>query len=145
METKKFHNCKLLRYGYTTGSWRRRRQGGSPAAPHGRAGGGSPDYDSPGGPSDPGGIGSGVGGGDRLLRHPKGRGDDPDATSGPHDLRHGAAHSGRRPIDGGPGVGRVTKPGLDQPVGAAAINHVPRQMIEEAVREVLGDAPGGLR
>ena len=47
-------------------------------------------------------------------------------------------------IDGGPGVGRVTKPGLDQPVGAAAINHVPRQMIEEAVREVLGDAPGGL-
>ena len=38
----------------------------------------------------------------------------------------------------------MTKPGLDQPVGAAAINHVPRQMIEEAVREVLGDAPGGL-
>ena len=35
-----------------------------------------------GGPSDPGGVGSGVGGGDRLLRHPKGRGDDPDATSG---------------------------------------------------------------
>ena len=32
-------------------------------------------------------------------------------------------------IDGGKGVGRVTKPGLDQPVGAAAINHVPRQMI----------------
>lgn len=29
-------------------------------------------------------------------------------------------------------------------MGAAAINHVPRQMIEEAVREVLGDAPGGL-
>ena len=36
-------------------------------------------------------------------------------------------------IDGGPGVGRVTKPGLDQPVGAAAINHVPRQMITEAL------------
>ena len=34
-------------------------------------------------------------------------------------------------IDGGPGVGRVTKPGLDQPVGAAAINRVPRRMIEE--------------
>ena len=28
-------------------------------------------------------------------------------------------------IDGGIGVGRVTKPGLDQPVGNAAINHVP--------------------
>ena len=37
-------------------------------------------------------------------------------------------------IDSGRGVGRVTKPGLDQPVGAAAINHVPRQMIAEALR-----------
>ena len=36
-------------------------------------------------------------------------------------------------IDGGTGVGRVTKPGLDQPVGEAAINHVPRQMITEAL------------
>ena len=39
-------------------------------------------------------------------------------------------------IEGGPGVGRVTKPGLDQPVGAAAINRVPRQMIIEAVEAV---------
>ena len=39
-------------------------------------------------------------------------------------------------IDGGAGVGRVTKPGLDQPVGNAAINHVPREMIEREVREV---------
>ena len=28
-------------------------------------------------------------------------------------------------IDGGQGVGRVTRPGLDQPVGAAAINSTP--------------------
>lgn len=39
-------------------------------------------------------------------------------------------------IDGGKGVGRVTKPGLDQPVGNAAINHVPREMIEKEVQEV---------
>ena len=39
-------------------------------------------------------------------------------------------------IDGGPGVGRVTKPGLDQPVGNAAINHVPREMIEREVLQV---------
>ena len=39
-------------------------------------------------------------------------------------------------VEGGPGVGRVTKPGLDQPVGCAAINHVPRRMIERAVRDV---------
>ena len=34
------------------------------------------------------------------------------------------------------GVGRVTKPGLDQPVGAAAINSVPRQMITHEVLQV---------
>lgn len=39
-------------------------------------------------------------------------------------------------IDGGIGVGRVTLPGLDQPVGNAAINHVPREMIEKEVLEV---------
>ena len=39
-------------------------------------------------------------------------------------------------IDGGAGVGRVIKPGLDQPVGAAAINHVPRQMIQQQVLAV---------
>jgi len=50
-------------------------------------------------------------------------------------------------IDGGMGVGRVTKPGLDQPVGAAAINRVPRKMITEAVLSVCAGAgyDGGLR
>lgn len=40
-------------------------------------------------------------------------------------------------VDGGAGVGRVTKPGLDQPVGAAAINRVPRRMIAQAAQAVL--------
>ena len=50
-------------------------------------------------------------------------------------------------IDGGQGVGRVTKLGLDQPVGAAAINSVPRRMIRENVEEVCGllGYTGGLR
>ena len=39
-------------------------------------------------------------------------------------------------ITGGLGVGRVTRPGLEQPVGAAAINRVPREMITGAVREI---------
>ncbi len=39
-------------------------------------------------------------------------------------------------IDGGAGVGRVTKPGLDQEVGQAAINRVPRRMIYSEVLEV---------
>ena len=49
-------------------------------------------------------------------------------------------------IDGGEGVGRVTKPGLDQQVGNAAINHVPREMIEKEVQEVcaLADFSGEL-
>lgn len=49
-------------------------------------------------------------------------------------------------IDGGTGVGRVTKPGLDQPVGNAAINHVPREMIAKEVQEVcaLADYTGTL-
>jgi cobalt-precorrin-5B (C1)-methyltransferase len=40
-------------------------------------------------------------------------------------------------IEGGNGVGRVTKPGLAVSVGEWAINPVPRRMIEEAVLEVF--------
>ena len=47
-------------------------------------------------------------------------------------------------IDGGIGIGRITKSGLDQPVGAAAINSVPRKMIRDAVYELLEEA-GELR
>ena len=37
-------------------------------------------------------------------------------------------------IEGGRGVGRVTRPGLDQPPGAAAINRGPRRQIAQAVQ-----------
>ena len=40
-------------------------------------------------------------------------------------------------IDGGEGVGRVTRPGLDQPPGNAAINSVPRKMIASEVSDVM--------
>lgn len=39
-------------------------------------------------------------------------------------------------VDGGIGVGRVTRKGLDQPPGNAAINRVPRNMIIECVEDV---------
>jgi cobalt-precorrin-5B (C1)-methyltransferase len=42
-------------------------------------------------------------------------------------------------VEGGEGVGRVTKPGLEIPVGQAAINPVPLKMIEDSVREVTGN------
>lgn len=70
-------------------------------------------------------------------------GDDPDITTGSYIYASVSFGKDAKPneevhifIDGGTGVGRVTKPGLDQPVGNAAINHVPRQMIEKEVREV---------
>lgn len=43
-------------------------------------------------------------------------------------------------IKGGPGVGTVTKAGLDQPVGAAAINSGPRRMITDAVMQICDEA-----
>ena len=50
-------------------------------------------------------------------------------------------------IDGGTGVGRVTKAGLSQKIGEAAINPVPKKMIEQEVRKVLEENhyPGGAR
>lgn len=72
----------------------------------------------------------------------KDSGDDPDITNGmlveAKVRRMEGSGEELVVIDGGVGVGRVTKPGLDQPVGAAAINRVPRQMIREAVLEVTG-------
>ena len=90
----------------------------------------------------------------------KDSGDDPDVTDGllifaqarflpenagnAREADHGTGTASARErrviIDGGEGVGRVTKAGLDQPVGAAAINSVPRRMIEAAVTEVLEEA-----
>lgn len=75
-------------------------------------------------------------------------GDDPDITTGAHIVAEVAflqKESLQKDktdavqqiiIRGGKGVGRVTKPGLDQPVGEAAINHVPREMIEKEVRRI---------
>ena len=68
----------------------------------------------------------------------KDSGDDPDITNGikvfakveknnrSHDIT----------IEGGEGVGIVTKPGLDQPVGNHAINSTPRRMIAEELLKV---------
>lgn len=97
----------------------------------------------------------------------KDAGDDVDATDGLlvfaevrllDDAAQVAASSDgslRISIDGGEGVGRVTLPGLEQPVGAAAINATPRKMIADAVAgvcaahgyagraEVVVSVPGG--
>ena len=65
-------------------------------------------------------------------------GDDPDVT-------HGAEicstvtftnEKGQIEIDGGLGVGRVTRPGLGLEIGHAAINPVPKKMIEQVVLDI---------
>ena len=77
-------------------------------------------------------------------------GDDPDITSGTliyAEVSFSENQEKQILTEGGKGVGRVTKPGLDQPVGEAAINSVPRKMIEKEVSEVcdLFDYTGDLK
>ncbi len=66
----------------------------------------------------------------------KDSGDDPDITDGALVFAKVQKTGSGIAIDGGEGVGRVTKPGLDQPVGAAAINSVPRRMIANELKTV---------
>jgi cobalt-precorrin-5B (C1)-methyltransferase len=49
---------------------------------------------------------------------------------------------GKVTIRSGKGIGMVTKPGLAVPIGQAAINPIPRRMIEESVREALPAGKG---
>ena len=77
----------------------------------------------------------------------KDAGDDPDVTDGIRIYaRVERAETGFH-LAGGAGVGRVTRPGLEQAVGEAAINRVPRQMITEALQETAAAYgwQGGLR
>jgi cobalt-precorrin-5B (C1)-methyltransferase len=85
----------------------------------------------------------------------KDAGDDPDVTDGAHITAEVAwagagSEEGGVVLRGGDGVGTVTLPGLGLPVGAPAINPVPRRMITQAVREVTPEplvvtisVPGG--
>lgn len=84
----------------------------------------------------------------------KDAGDDPDVTNGAHVTVAATylpgAPAGTVELRAGSGVGTVTLPGLGLPVGAPAINPVPRRMIRAAVAEVTDRAldltvsvPGG--
>ena len=68
----------------------------------------------------------------------KDAGDDPDVTHGAEivvDLEL-TPNPNSIEIDGGEGVGRVTKPGIGLEIGQAAINPTPRKMIIENLTEV---------
>jgi len=85
----------------------------------------------------------------------KDAGDDPDVTRGILILASVQKAQSGVTIEGGCGIGRVTKPGLSVPVGAAAINPVPLREIAKSVRcaaeksgytggfKVTISAPGG--
>ncbi|MGI0030787.1 MAG: cobalt-precorrin-5B (C(1))-methyltransferase CbiD, partial [Nitrososphaeraceae archaeon] len=66
-------------------------------------------------------------------------GDDPDVTNGAEVCVTVSLleTSNKIVIDGGMGVGRVTKPGLGLEIGKAAINPTPLRMINHAIEEIL--------
>jgi cobalt-precorrin-5B (C1)-methyltransferase len=76
----------------------------------------------------------------------KDAGDDPDVT---HGARLTATVRWRKEpgieLDGGVGVGVVTKPGLGLELGGPAINPVPRAMITQSVGEAIDLAQRGVR
>jgi cobalt-precorrin-5B (C1)-methyltransferase len=84
----------------------------------------------------------------------KDAGDDPDCTHGAHmtaRVERAAPGASDTELLAGDGIGTITKPGLGLPVGAPAINPVPRRMILQALAEVTSDplvvtfsVPGGL-
>lgn len=73
----------------------------------------------------------------------KDAGDDPDMTNGMKiyaDLRKRSDN--KINIVGGLGVGTITKAGLSVEIGKSAINPVPMKMIEDHVRQVIGEENG---
>ncbi|MEM3271001.1 MAG: cobalt-precorrin-5B (C(1))-methyltransferase CbiD, partial [Metallosphaera sp.] len=74
----------------------------------------------------------------------KNGGDDPDDTNGMEIIVKMRLNDdiGYITLRGGPGVGKVTSPGLPVKVGEPAINPVPRKQLIENIKEVLGDKFG---
>lgn len=71
----------------------------------------------------------------------KDAGDDPDVTNGSEVITKVELlpEDGAITFVGGDGIGTVTEEGLKLPVGEPAINPVPRQMTERALRKIIGD------
>ncbi len=67
----------------------------------------------------------------------KDSGDDPDVTDGIRIYATASRIPSGIEIDGGQGVGHVTRPGLSCSAGEAAINPVPREQIRQAVENTV--------
>lgn len=78
----------------------------------------------------------------------KDSGDDPDVTNGIYIYAEVSYVIGKNVIiDGGIGIGRITKKGLQRPIGEAAINPVPLKMIADGVSDIADrySYEGGLK
>ncbi len=82
-------------------------------------------------------------GGSAVCAVRKDAGDDPDVTDGILIAARVSRRERGIKLEAGEGIGRVTKPGLDQKVGEAAINSVPRKMIRAALETVCAGAGFG--
>ena len=82
-------------------------------------------------------------GGSAVCAVRKDAGDDPDVTDGILIAARVSRRERGIKLEAGEGIGRVTKPGLDQKVGEAAINSVPREMIRAALETVCAGAGYG--
>ncbi len=82
-------------------------------------------------------------GGSAVCAVRKDAGDDPDVTDGILIAARVSRRERGIKLEAGEGIGRVTKPGLDQKVGEAAINSVPRKMIRAALETVCDEAGYG--
>lgn len=70
------------------------------------------------------------------MRSERMQGTDPDVTDQILVYAEVSKTEGKQiTLDGGVGVGRITRKGLEQNIGDAAINKVPRAMIREAVEK----------
>jgi cobalt-precorrin-5B (C1)-methyltransferase len=138
---------KALRTGWTTGTC---SAAAAKAASIGLSSGTVPpsvDTPLPGGGRTTLAVDTGeVGSGRATAVVIKDAGDDPDVT---HGARMTATVAWRETpgieLDGGVGVGVVTKPGLGLDVGGAAINPVPRAQITQAVGEAIDLTTKGVR
>jgi len=71
----------------------------------------------------------------------KDAGDDPDVTHGAEIVSTvlWTGNVGRIEIDGGKGIGKVTKPGIGLEIGKPAINPIPMKMLINTIKEVADE------
>lgn len=139
MKDRRLVNQKLLRYGYTTGTCAAAASKAAAAMIFQRELMTSVSITTPGGTDFVIDVLNPRFNEERAsCSIEKDSGDDPDITNGTIVSAEVSliADGSDVFIEGGKGVGRVTKPGLDQEVGEFAINSVPRMMIRDSLNAI---------